>query len=59
MSESMKITEIMFALGDAAVSSLSESMTSPNQAPQRNARSCHASCGARVAPATVVAELGR
>jgi len=28
-----------------------------NQALQRNDRSCHASCGARVAPATVVADL--
>jgi len=43
MSESMKIAEIMFALSDAAGSSLSEPMTSPNQAPQRNARICHAS----------------
>ena len=48
MSEAMNITEIMFALSDAAGSSLSESMTSPNQAPQRNARICHASCVRRL-----------
>ena len=48
MSESMRITEFMFALGDAAGSSLSESMTSPNQAPQHNDRICHASCVRRL-----------
>jgi hypothetical protein len=32
-------------------------MNSANQPLQHNDRSCHASCGARVAPATVVADL--
>jgi hypothetical protein len=47
----------MFALGDATGACLRQSMTSPNQPLQRNDRSCHASCEARVAPATVVADL--
>jgi hypothetical protein len=48
MQSRMKIAEFMFALGDAAGSSLSQSMTSPNQAPQRNDRICHASCVRRL-----------